>query len=134
MAYIIDKKFPLDQQKRKIIGFGFPFNAPAVFNPTYQTKDQIKANLINYILTNKGERVFNDFGANLKQFLFEAIEEGTTENVKNKIQNDIAIYFPEITINELTFDRQPDRNTINIVMNYSIQDFGINDQFNIEVS
>ena len=58
MAYIIDKKFPLDQQKRKIIGFGFPLNAPAVFNPTYQTKDQIKANLINYILTNRGERVF----------------------------------------------------------------------------
>ena len=65
MARIIANKFPIDTEARKTVGFGFPLNGDAVFKPTYQTKDQIQANLINYLLTNKSERVFNpNFGAN----------------------------------------------------------------------
>ena len=45
MAQIIQNKYPLDAQKRKAIGFGFPMDGNAVFIPTYQTRDQIKANL-----------------------------------------------------------------------------------------
>ena len=56
MARIIQSKFPIDLQKSRAIGFGFPLNGDAVFVPTYFTRDQIKANMVNYLLTNKGER------------------------------------------------------------------------------
>ena len=55
MATLINQKYPLDLEARKAIGYGFPLNGNAVFKPTYQTRDQIKANLINYLLTNKKE-------------------------------------------------------------------------------
>ena len=74
MARIIQNKYPIDLNARKAVGFGFPLNGDAVFVPTYQTKDQIRANLVNYLLTNRGERVFNpNFGADLRALLFENI-------------------------------------------------------------
>ena len=72
MAQIIANKIPIDLNARKAVGFGFPLNGNAVFVPTYQTKNQIQANLINYLLTNKNERVFNpSFGADLRSLVFK---------------------------------------------------------------
>lgn len=132
MAQIIQNKYPIDLNARKAVGFGFPFNGNAVFTPTYQTRDQIKANLVNYILTNKGERVFNpNFGANLRALLFEGIDDSTLDEIQNRIQNSISIYFPQITINQIKFDTQPDQNTINFTLTYQIINFGITDSVNI---
>jgi len=43
---------PLDLQKNIAIGVSLPFNKP--FTSTYTTKDQIKSNLINLLLTSRG--------------------------------------------------------------------------------
>ena len=76
---------PLDLQKNIVIGVSLPFNAPGVFNKTYSTKDQIKSNLINLLLTDKGERIMNpEFGADLKTALFEGIFEDTLIIIKIK--------------------------------------------------
>jgi phage baseplate assembly protein W len=132
MAQIIQNKYPIDLEARKAIGFGFPINGNAVFVPTYQTRDQIKANLVNYILTNTGERVFNpNFGANLRALLFENIEDSSLEILRDRIQNDISIYFPQIVIAEIKFNNQPDENTINFTLTYQIVNFGVTDTINI---
>jgi phage baseplate assembly protein W len=132
MAQIIQNKYPIDLEARKAIGFGFPINGNAVFVPTYQTRDQIKANLVNYILTNTGERVFNpNFGANLRALLFENIEDSSLEILRDRIQNDISIYFPQIVITEIKFNNQPDENTINFTLTYQIVNFGVTDTINI---
>ena len=74
MAYRIPNKHPLDINQRVGVGVSIPFNGPAVFNTTYTTSEQIKSNIINYILTNNNERIFNpDFGANLRAQLFENV-------------------------------------------------------------
>ena len=75
---------PLDLQGNIGLGVSLPFNGPSgPFNSTYSTKNQIKSNLINLLLTNKGERVFNpEFGADLKTILFEGITEDTSELIK----------------------------------------------------
>ena len=132
MAQIIQNKYPIDLEARKAIGFGFPINGDAVFVPTYQTRDQIKANLVNYILTNTGERVFNpNFGANLRALLFENIEDSSLEILRDRIQNSIALYFPQIVIVEIKFNNQPDENTINFTLTYQIINFGVTDTINI---
>ena len=58
MAFEAKKINVLDQQPRKAVGIDLPFNGKGVFNSTFETKEAIKANLINYILTGKGERYF----------------------------------------------------------------------------
>ena len=132
MAQIISNKYPIDSEARKAIGFSLPINGNAVFNPTYQTKDQIKANLINYLLTNRGERVFNpNFGADLRSLLFNNIDNQTLDDLLYMIQNDISDYFPQVKITNLTFNNNPDNNTINFLMEYQIELTNIQDNINI---
>ena len=132
MARIIQSKYPIDSIARKAVGFSLPFNGPAVFNPIFTTREQTKSNLINYLLTNLGERVFNpNFGANLRALVFENILDRTTDELKERIQNDITLYFPQVTIAEIQFNNQPDDNTINFTLTYTIQNFGITDEINI---
>jgi phage baseplate assembly protein W len=132
MAQIIQNKYPIDTEARKAVGFGFPLNGNAVFVPTYQTRDQIKANLVNYLLTNRGERVFNpNFGADLRNLLFENILDTTTEDLRERIQNDISLYFPEVQVRQIIFDNIPDTNTINFTLTYEVVLFGIEESVNI---
>ena len=132
MAQIIQNKYPIDTEARKAVGFGFPLNGNAVFVPTYQTRDQIKSNLVNYLLTNRGERVFNpNFGADLRNLLFENVLDTTTEDLRERIQNDISLYFPEVQVRQIIFDNIPDSNTINFTLTYEIVLFGIEESVNI---
>jgi phage baseplate assembly protein W len=132
MAQIIQNKYPIDTEARRAVGFGFPLNGNAVFVPTYQTRDQIKANLVNYLLTNRGERVFNsNFGADLRNLLFENISNTTTEDLRERIQNDISLYFPEVQVRQIIFDNIPDTNTINFTLTYEVVLFGIEESVNI---
>lgn len=132
MARIIANKFPIDTEARKAVGFGFPLNGDAVFKPTYQTKDQIQANLINYLLTNRGERVFNpNFGGDLRTLLFENVENSTVEDLKQIIQEEITMYFPSVDIKDIEFQNKPDMNEINFILSYEVLPFGIEDNVNI---
>ena len=134
MARIIQSKFPIDLTPSVAVGYGFPLNGEAVFIPTYTTREQIKANLINYLLTNKGERIFNpNFGADLRNLLFEGILESTQEELLLIIQDNIGRYFPNIVIADVKFNNNVDNNTTNFVLTYQIENFGIEDMINIEL-
>ena len=132
MARILENRFPIDSVARKAVGFGFPLNGPAVFVPTYTTREQTKSNLINYLLTDRGERVFNpNFGADLRSLVFENIVDQTSEDLQSRIQNDITLLFPQIIIEQIQFDNDPDSNTINFTLTYQIENFGVTDEINI---
>tara|TARA_R110000765_G_scaffold19777_1_gene51600 strand:+ start:323 stop:730 length:408 start_codon:yes stop_codon:yes gene_type:complete len=132
MARIIRNRFPIDSVARKAVGFGFPLNGPAVFVPTYTVRDQTRSNLINYLLTNKGERVFKpNFGADLRNLVFENVLDRTTDELQENIQGSINNYFPQIEVKEIKFTNQPDNNTINFSLTYTVANFGITDDINI---
>jgi uncharacterized protein len=132
MARILQNRYPIDSVGRKAVGFGFPLNGPAVFVPTYTTRDQIKANLLNYLLTNRGERVFRpNFGADLRNLVFQNVIDQTTDELQERIQAEINNYFPQVVIAQIRFDNNPDRNTINFTLVYTIENFGIEDSINI---
>ena len=134
MARIIQSKFPIDLTPSVAVGYGFPLNGDAVFVPTFTTREQTKANIINYLLTNKGERVFRPmFGGDLRNLLFENILESTQDDLLIMIQNDITRYFPTVVVKELKFENQEDRNEINFILTYQIENFGIEDLINIEL-
>ena len=132
MARIIQSKNPIDLQPSRAVGFGFPLDGDAVFIPTFTTREQTKANLLNYLLTNKGERVFRpNFGASLRNLLFENIQDSTMEDLESSIQSDISFFFPNVVVKQLEFNNDPDRNEINFTLTYQIVNMGVEDDLQI---
>jgi len=132
MAFRQQQIFPIDLNNSAAVGISLPFNGPAVFKSNYSTQDQIKNNLINFFLTNKGERVMQpNFGANLREFVFEQIESPSLDLLKKRIQDSIKEQFPLVQILEVVVSGNEDYNVINCNITYTIVNFGIEDQINI---
>ena len=129
MAFQIEKIHPLDLQPRKAVGVGLPFSSKSVFNSTYTTKDAIKANLINYFLTERGERFLNPaLGAGLRALLFEQMTEDKKEEINYTVRQGVAEWFPNIEIKNLNTEYSQDTNTVTVLMNYSVFQTNIEDQ------
>jgi phage baseplate assembly protein W len=125
--------YPLDLQKNVAIGVSLPFDGPGVFNSTYSTKDQIKSNVINLLLTNRGERIMNpNFGADLKSTLFEGMTENLIPIIQDKISAAFSIYVPQVSINNIDVIFSEDTYTVNVTVNYTLNISGTSDQVTIE--
>lgn len=132
MAQRIANKFPLDTQARKAIGVAIPFTNKAVFTSNYTTKEQIKANLVNYLLTNKGERIMQpNYGANLREIIFEQLTNQTSDFLKKRIQDGISQNFPQVIVNEIFIVNHNDENLIQVIITYNVANFGISDEINL---
>jgi phage baseplate assembly protein W len=124
---------PLDLQKNIVIGVSLPFNAPSVFNKTYSTKDQIKSNLINLLLTDKGERIMNpEFGADIRRSLFENITTPNLDLLRFKIIDAINIFIPEIVLGNIEILPDSDANTLSITINYNLIISNTPDQITVQ--
>ena len=124
---------PLDLQKNIAIGVSLPFNGPGVFKSTYTTKDQIKSNLVNLLLTDTGERIMNpNFGTNLKRFLFEGITDSSLDLLKNNILISILNYISEITVTNITLVPDTYNNLINLTIEYYLNISQTPDQVTVQ--
>jgi phage baseplate assembly protein W len=122
---------PLDLQKNIAIGVSLPFNRP--FNSTYTTKDQIKSNLINLLLTSRGERIMNPlFGTGLRDFLFEGITEFNIENLKLDLINSINLFIPEISVINIDIIPGYDSNSIELNLSYLLNISNTPDQVTVQ--
>ena len=124
MAYVRSTRVdPRDFQINTAIGVGLPFNVPGVFNSIYSTREQIKFNVINLILTSKGERIENpNFGTTLRGQLFGQMTEETLDNVREDIINSVATYIPEVNIRDIELLIEPNEssNTLLVKIAYVI--------------
>jgi len=124
---------PLDLQKNIAIGVALPFNAPGVFKSTYTTKEQIKSNLVNLLLTDVGERVMNPtFGCNLRRFIFEGITESNLSNLIISLSDSIRTFIPEITVTSIEVVPNTDYNTIDLSVNYVLNVSNAPDQVTLQ--
>ena len=134
MALDVKKINPLDRQPRKAVGLDLPFSGQAVFNSTYQTKDALKVNLINYFLTNKGERMLNPtFGSGIRELLFENISENALEEIKSLVKNDLNTFFPRVIVTKLELFSDPDTHIVCLFIRYAIKDANIQDEVLINI-
>ena len=134
MAVSAKKINPLDRQPRKAVGVDLPFSSPSVFNSTYQTKDALKVNLINFLLTNVGERPLNPtFGAGLRDLLFENINQQELDDIKETISTSITRFFSNIKPTLIKLGSEPDSNTISFFLKYDITDQNIQDEILINI-
>lgn len=117
---------PIDLKDSVAVGVNIPFTSPSVFQSNYQTKDSLKNNLINFFLTNPGERLLNPtFGGGLRAFIFEQIRTNNLEFLKEDIETKLTNYFPQIIINELNVSGN--EQTVNVILKYSIKNTNTSD-------
>jgi phage baseplate assembly protein W len=129
MAFNVRRINPLDLQPRKAVGVALPFQGRAVFNSTFTTKDATKSNLINFFLTGKNERMLNvGFGAGLRNFLFENITQEMVIETKEAVVDALNLYFPQVIINNIELQSQPDQNLATFLLKYSIRETNITDE------
>ena len=108
---------PLDADENVAIGVTFPFNGNAVFNSSFTTKDQVKSNLLNVLLTDPRERIMGPtFGIGVKRLLFE--QNINEDDLKERINSQVNIYIPEIEIIKLTTKFVADDHTLFIRLTY----------------
>jgi phage baseplate assembly protein W len=68
-----------------------------------ESKKAIKSDLVHLLLTNKGERLYMpDFGANLRQYIFEQNDGVTSTAITNEINQAIKKFIPNLNVTQLT--------------------------------
>jgi len=129
MTYNIININPLDLQPSKGVGIKIPFDGSIGLNITYTTKEATKSNILNFLLTGKRERIMNpNFGAGIREQLFEQITSNNIENIEDIIKFGLNDYFPQVQLNNLTVNSFPDQNIIQIYFSYSIRNTNIQDE------
>lgn len=129
MAFGAIQQFPNDTRPRVGIGVNIPFNEGGVFTPNYTTAESIKNNLINYFLTNPGERPGNPrFGGGLRAFIFEQITNNNLEYLKEDVSNKIKVKFPNVEVVELNVLAATDNNEVTIQLYYRVTNTSIEDE------
>ena len=128
MAFGARRVYPNDLRPRVANGVNLPFSEPGVFTSNFQTRDAIKNNLINYLLTNPGERIENpSFGAGLREYIFTQIDNQDFTFIKEDLQLKIEENFDNIQLEEVSVFENENENTINVNIDYSIPNTGMND-------
>mgnify|MGYP003624428820 CR=1 FL=1 len=121
----------------KTINITFPFETSPIGNflkLNRTSKEAIKSDITHLLLTKKGERLYNnDFGSGLYTFLFEQIDEKTVTDIKLELTESIAKYIPNVTIDDLIVESDPDNNHIKINLEYSITNTSFDESDTIEI-
>jgi phage baseplate assembly protein W len=134
MAFNPQQIYPIDLNTNAAVGVNLPLSGPSVFISNYQTKDAIKNNLINFFLTNPGERPLNPtFGGGLRAFIFEQITTDNLNFLREDINSKILFYFPNINVADLIVAGQEDLNQITVTLTYSVINTNITDTLEIQL-
>jgi len=99
------------------------FKKHPVTNDIVVSKDAsaIKQSIVNLLLTNKGERLMNPtYGSDIRSYLFEPMDYGTANQIKNNIRDTIETFEPRIRVLQISATPNFDDNGFDITMTYSI--------------
>lgn len=117
---------PIDVNPNIAVGVNLPFSGPSVFVPTFTTPEAVKANLINFFLTEPGEIPLNPtFGGGLRNFIFSQIEEENISGLESNVELKLQQYFPYVNVDSLEVLRNDEYNTLTVKLFYSIANTNI---------
>jgi hypothetical protein len=98
---------------------------PSNLKPCRTSKETLRVKLINYVLTEFGERLYVEDGLGLRNILFDNITDDTLDEIGDNIRTSIEREFEnEIVINEVTL--QSNENNLNIVIDYNEETLEVN--------
>lgn len=98
----------LSVNKDKVLGIGInkQSDSNGIFSVNYTTVSQAKDNLVNLIMTRKGERTMQpEFGCDIWRLIFEQITTETLEiDIERTIVDAVNIWLPYLNIDQILFD------------------------------
>jgi phage baseplate assembly protein W len=89
------------------VGIRIPFGpGQSNFQLNYTTVDQARTNIINLLLTHKGERFMQpNFGTNLRRFIFRPNTSQLAESIRTELLTAIQFWLPYVTVENIDVQR-----------------------------
>ena len=111
----------------------FAQSGGTLFSMSFDIKQQVRDNLKNLLLTNRGERLMlGDFGADLRPLAFDYSNEDIVSAAISRISKSVSKYMPFIELEnfETRVENSTNGNTVGVVIRvtYSIPNIGATDQ------
>jgi uncharacterized protein len=129
MAVEIGRRIVKDtpQYANYAIGITLPLTfGENTFEQSYLTKDQVKSNIKNLLLTKKGERILQpEFGSGLQSLLFEPNVDDLEGKIEDTINESLQQWLPYVTAEEIDIESTNelrDNNRINVSIKFRIGD------------
>jgi phage baseplate assembly protein W len=127
MAIELGSKLVKDTQTYNdyAIGISLPLQiGGAGFTQTYNTTEQIKSNIKNLLLTQRGERILQpEFGSGLHEILFDFNNDDIEGKIEDAINAAFEQWLPYVTIADIVVeqtDALKDRNRVNISLTFQV--------------
>jgi phage baseplate assembly protein W len=129
MAVEIGRKIVKDTKEyaNYAIGITLPLTfGENTFEQSFLTKDQVKSNIKNLLLTKRGERILQpEFGSGLQSLLFEQNVDDLEGRIEDTINESLQQWLPYVTAEEIDIeatDELKDSNRINVSVKFRIGD------------
>jgi phage baseplate assembly protein W len=109
------------QIQRPGIGIKLPLERSQMgyFNQSFSVADQVKSNLTNLILTQKGERLMQpDFGCDIYGIIFDPINDNLVSKVFDSIQLSVSTWLPYVSIANVEIVKDEDKNAVYVKLSY----------------
>lgn len=91
------------------------------FESTQDILIQIRTNLMNLLLTQKGERPFQpEFGSELHSVVFEQMTDDGLSNVQSAIESAVSQWMPFVQVNSVEVERDESDNRIYVRIAFSL--------------
>ena len=123
MANVIE----IDRDDDIYVGIEFPLDhsQEGFFRRTKTIRQQVKSNIRNLLLTEKGERIFQpQFGSGLHDLLFQPATEKFEEDLETTINEAVAKWLPYVIVEDINIDiskEQTDNNQAKVSLKFRQQ-------------
>lgn len=88
--------------------------------------ESVKNSVVNALLTSPGEKLLNPtYGVDLRQYLFEPIDDFTTELIQDDIETKLPLMEPRITLQDVVVVADEDNNQYNIELKIDVPSLDI---------
>jgi len=95
------------------------------FDQTFSSIDETKSNMINLLLTRKGERPMQpDFGTNIYNYLFDQITGELANNIQQEITYAVETWLPYVELTDVSVNASPtnmDQNRIDVSITFGLK-------------
>lgn len=87
------------------IGVKFVLGEENVIRSTFSNSEQARVNLINLLMTTKGERLYHpSFGSDLLRLVFNPVSDILKQRINDSINQPVAAWLPYITIEDIEIE------------------------------
>lgn len=127
MAIVLGSKLVQDVKKYEdyAIGITLPLQLTGnSFAQSYKTSEQAKSNIVNLLLTKKGERPMQpEFGSDLQNLIFDFNDDQLPGKIEEAIGSAIQIWLPYVNVEDILVENgnyERDNNLVNITISFSV--------------